>query len=528
MNKQWLSLTLGIMTATGGFLDAGTIATAGAAGATFGLGLIWAVVVATVAVILLVDMVGRFTAVSQHTYGDAIRESFGFKFYLFPLISEVVAEALLLAAEIGGVAIAMSLITGINWRLLYFVAALLVWITVWRAPFGFIENAPALFGLTVLSLLVAVVALGGIGPGTLPTLWAPDFKQGAPAEYLYLVAAILGATISPYLLYFYSSGAIEEKWNRGSLLINNVTAVAGMSFGAAGQIALIVLTAVVLGPLNIGAATLGEIGLPMAQAFGPVGTILFAVVLFTTCFGAALEVVLAVSFLIAQGFGWEWGEDRPPAQAGRFNLTLTVFLVVAVIVGLLAGDPLQLAVLASIVIALVLPLSLAPFLIIMNDRRYLQDQTNGRWTNIATVAVIVLASLIALVSLPLEIITGGGYVSEQPLLVMRDIVDNQFLTADGIRIGRVADIEAALREDGELVLVNLVAGPEALAGRVAARLRPLFHALLRGRFERRIPVDQVESVGLHVCLRGKATGYELGASDRWIGSHLFRWIPGGR
>jgi Mn2+/Fe2+ NRAMP family transporter len=104
--KKWFSMTLGIVTATGGFLDAGTIATSGEAGAEFGLGLVWAILVATVAVILLVEMIGRFTSISQKTYADAIRENFGFRFYLLPLSSEIIAEGLLLAAELGGIAIA--------------------------------------------------------------------------------------------------------------------------------------------------------------------------------------------------------------------------------------------------------------------------------------------------------------------------------------------------------------------------------------------------------------------------------------
>src|SRR2546421_8158371 len=137
--KKWFSLTLGIVTATGGFLDAGTVATSGEAGAKFGLGLVWAVVIATIAIILLVEMVGRFTAVSQKTYADAIRETFGFKFYLLPLTSELIAESLLLTAEIGGIAIALSLFTGISWHYLFPVAALLVWIISWRASFDFVE-----------------------------------------------------------------------------------------------------------------------------------------------------------------------------------------------------------------------------------------------------------------------------------------------------------------------------------------------------------------------------------------------------
>lgn len=408
MKKKWLSLALGIVTAIGGFLDAGTVATSGEAGAKFGLGLVWAILIATVAIILLVEMVGRFTAVSKKTYADAIREDFGFRFYLLPLASELIAESLLLAAELGGVAIALSLFTGISWHILFPFVALFVWIIIWRAPFDFIENAPALLGLLTLSFLAGIVALGGIPAHLIPTLWHPSFQQGSVADYLYLIAATLGATISPYLLYFYSSGAREEQWSGSSLLLNRVTAIVGMGFGSLGSLAIVVLGAIVLQPLNISSSTLGEIGLAMAKPFGIIGSLLFAFVLFATCLGAALEVVLAVSYNIAQGFGWEWGENKKPAEAARFNLVMTIFLIIAVVIGLTGIDPLQLALFASTVIALFLPISLSPFLILMNDPQYLGNKTNGRFTNIAMICILALAFIVAIVSLPLEIITGGG------------------------------------------------------------------------------------------------------------------------
>jgi Mn2+/Fe2+ NRAMP family transporter len=407
-NSKWLSLALGVMTATGGFLDAGTIATSGEAGAKFGLGLIWATVVATVAVIAVVEMVGRFTAVSKKTYADAIREKFGFKFYLFPLVSELIAEGLMLTAEIGGMSIALSLFTGISWHYLFPVAAFLVWLMAWRAPFDWIENGPALLGLITLSFLVGIVALGGPPRNLLPTLWQPRIQQGDFADYLYLVAATLGATISPYLIYFYSSGAREEKWNRSDLFLNRVTAIVGMSFGSMGSIALTILAAIVLLPLNITSNTLGELGLTMARPFGVIGTYLFAATLFVTCFGAALEVVLAVSYNIAQGFGWEWGENKKPVEAPRFNLVLTIYLLIALVIGLLGTDPLQVALLASTVIALFLPVSLTPFLFIMNDDDYLGNKTNGRLSNIILICVLIIAFVVALVSLPLELLSGGG------------------------------------------------------------------------------------------------------------------------
>src|SRR3954451_16333343 len=152
--KKLLGLTLGILTATGGFIDAGALATSAAAGANFGLGLVWAMLVATVSVILLVEMSGRLAAVSGKTYADAIRERFGFRFYLVPLSSESIANTLLLAADLGGKAVALSLFTGISWHLLLPLSTLTVLAMVWRAPFKLIENGPSLLGLITLTFWV--------------------------------------------------------------------------------------------------------------------------------------------------------------------------------------------------------------------------------------------------------------------------------------------------------------------------------------------------------------------------------------
>jgi Mn2+/Fe2+ NRAMP family transporter len=124
--------------------------------------------------------------------------------------------------------------------------------------------------------------------------------------------------------------------------------------------------------------------------------------------GAALEISLAIPYNIAQGFGWEWSEDKKPIKAARFNLALTLFLLVGLVIGLSGGDPLQLALLASTVIALFLPFSLSPFLVIMNDPDYLRSKTNGRFTNVAMIVVLVLASVVAVVSIPLLLLSGGG------------------------------------------------------------------------------------------------------------------------
>ena len=84
--KKLLEIGLGIVTSVGGFLEIGSIATAAQAGAAFGFQLGWSIVLGTLCIAFLVEMSGRFSAVSKHTIPDAMRERFGANFFAVPLI----------------------------------------------------------------------------------------------------------------------------------------------------------------------------------------------------------------------------------------------------------------------------------------------------------------------------------------------------------------------------------------------------------------------------------------------------------
>jgi Mn2+/Fe2+ NRAMP family transporter len=112
--KKLLEIALGIVTSIGGFLDVGAIATALQAGASFKFSLVWAIVLGTICVMFLVEMSGRLAAVSKHSVAAAIRQRFGFNYFIGPLIAEIVVDFLVLGAEIGGVCIALQLLTGIG------------------------------------------------------------------------------------------------------------------------------------------------------------------------------------------------------------------------------------------------------------------------------------------------------------------------------------------------------------------------------------------------------------------------------
>src|SRR4051794_6494619 len=148
--KKALQLALGILTAIGGFFDIGNLVTASQAGATFRFQLLWALALGTVIVIFLVEMSGRYAAVSQKPIPTAVREHFGVRFWIAPFCVLALLHFLTLAAEIGGIAFALQLISGISLRWWALPVGILIWLFLWRSTFSAIEYSTASLGMIAL------------------------------------------------------------------------------------------------------------------------------------------------------------------------------------------------------------------------------------------------------------------------------------------------------------------------------------------------------------------------------------------
>src|SRR5207248_6565114 len=137
--KKIFEIALGIVTSIGGFLEVGSIATAAQAGANFRFQLIWPIALGTICVVFLIEMSGRLAAVSHHPLPAAVRERFGFNYFLIPLLSETAVDFLVLTSEIGGACLGMQLMTGIPLHWWAPAVALLAWVLLWFGNFSLIE-----------------------------------------------------------------------------------------------------------------------------------------------------------------------------------------------------------------------------------------------------------------------------------------------------------------------------------------------------------------------------------------------------
>src|SRR5215210_2364366 len=155
-----IDLILGVVTSIGGFVEVGSISTAAQAGSEFGFQLLWAIGIATAMLAMLVEMSGRLAAVSKDSLAAAVRERFGIHFQMVSLTAELLIDVLLLAAEIGGAAIAVRLLTGVNFQWWIVPIGLLIWLVLWLCGFGLIEYGIGILGLVTLAFVVSAWRLG--------------------------------------------------------------------------------------------------------------------------------------------------------------------------------------------------------------------------------------------------------------------------------------------------------------------------------------------------------------------------------
>ena len=137
--KKIFALALGILTAIGGFVDIGDLVTNGLVGSRFGLSLAWVVVVGIVGICVFAEMSGRVAAVSGRATFDLVRERLGPRVGLTNLLASMAVTLLTFIAEIGGVALALELASGVNPYLWIPVAGTAVWIVLWRVKFADLE-----------------------------------------------------------------------------------------------------------------------------------------------------------------------------------------------------------------------------------------------------------------------------------------------------------------------------------------------------------------------------------------------------
>lgn len=379
----------GIIAANAGN-DAGGIATYASAGAQFGYRTLFAMVLVTVALVVVQEMCARLGAYTGEGLGALIREQFSIRVTAFALIALVVANVGLVVSEFAGIAAALELLH-VSRYLSIPVAAVAVWALV---VFGSYKYAERIF--LVLSLVFFAYPVSAF-------LIHPDYGQAgsqlvfphflANSDFLLLVVALIGTTITPYMQFYVAAAVADRGIGPSEYPAERVDTVAGSIFCNVISIFIIIATAAAIktrAPLD-SAKQAAQALTPVAGRFA---TQLFAVGLFGASALAAAVVPLSTAYAISEAAGAERSVSKTFREAPLFLGLFTAQVFIGAAVALIPGNLIRLLVQAQVLNGIITPILLTYVLVLANRRSVLGDAANGRtFRVVATVSVVGVAVL---------------------------------------------------------------------------------------------------------------------------------------
>lgn len=392
--------------------DPSGIATYSQAGAQFGYGLLWTVFLTTpfmIAIQLVSAQIGRVTGkgLAANVMEVAPRAVvLGLIFLL------VVANTFNIAADIAAMAESLSLVIGgLNHEHALIFAATSTLLQVF-VPYR--RYAPVLKFLTLTLFAYVATALTveiPWGTALLAAIWP---RPNLSSDYLLMVVAVLGTTISPYLFFWQASQEVEEM-NQGRISRPlrdlarggdpeldriKIDTTIGMILSNVVAFFIILTTAAVLnanGVTNINSATDAANALrPLAGSFT---FLLFALGIIGTGMLAIPVLAGSAAYGVAEVFGWHATLEAKAPQAVGFYTIIAAATVVGFGLGFTGIDAIHMLVWSAVLNGIVaVPIMAMMMTIVSNDRLMGRFKARRRlvalgWAGTALMGMAVVAML---------------------------------------------------------------------------------------------------------------------------------------
>jgi NRAMP (natural resistance-associated macrophage protein)-like metal ion transporter len=378
--------------------DAGGIATYSAAGAKYGYALLWVMVIITVSLAIVQEMCARLGAATGRGLVDLIRERYGIGWTLLVVGVVLVANGGVVISEFVGLGAAAELI-GVSKYLAVPLSATLLWYLIVYGSYSKVEKVFLLMTLVFFAYPAAAILArprwGEVARGAL----IPQFHHDA--DYLFLLVALLGTTITPYMQLFQQSSLVEKGVARRHYGPERIDAYIGSVFSNIMSIFMIIATAATLHRGGITEITTAE---EAARALEPVvgtaATTLFAIGLLGASLLAGAVLPLATAYAVSEAFGLPKGVNLDFRRAQIFFGLFTILLIIGAGLALIPHVPvMQVLVAIQVLNGVLLPIILVFILLLINKQQLMGDLQNTRLYNVlgwGTCGLITTAVLIML------------------------------------------------------------------------------------------------------------------------------------
>ncbi len=393
--------------------DPSGIGTYAQAGAAYGFATLWTTVVMLPMMIAVQYICAKIGLVSGRGLAGVLREHYP-RWVLYPAVFALVAANTINAGvDIGAIAAAINLLLPIPATI--FIIPVSVGILALQV-FGSYQLIARAFKWLTLALVAYVAAALFARPDWAAVLRGTLIPSiSLTPQYIGILVALLGTTISPYLFFWQASQVVDEQilmgrrrlWqrqgaSRTELRYALADTVSGMVLSEIVAYFIILASGATLfasGQHTISSAT--EAAVALRPAAGDLSAALLAVGIIGAGVLAVPVLTASAAYGASEAAGWKFGLDRKVSKAPQFYAVVVAATVVGMAIDFLGINPITALVITAVINGLLAAPLLVLVMLVSNNRRVMGERTNTRRLNVlgwGTTAVMAIAAIALVVT----------------------------------------------------------------------------------------------------------------------------------
>jgi Mn2+/Fe2+ NRAMP family transporter len=363
-----------------------------ATGAKFGIGFFLPFVVLTFCMAIIVqEMTVRLGAATHRGHAELIFERFGPFWGWFSMLDLGVGNFLTLITEFIAIRAGLGFFGVPPWAavltaLIVLYAALMshrYW--TWER----ITLAAAVFNLIFIPVaLMTHPSWHSVGHAFITWQPLPGFNQ----DTLLIVLADIGATVTPWMLFFQQSATVDKGMTTKDIRFGRIDTILGAALASTAALATILATVPLFGrQMTADNFQAAEFAQALQPIIGRFGASLFALGMVEAGIVAAITISTSSAYAFGEVTHKPHSLNLPMGEGKSFYAVLSLCAVAAAAIVLIPGLPLVYVVLVvNVVAVLAMPPALVFLFMLVNDKEIMGDLVSPLWINILSAAVVFI------------------------------------------------------------------------------------------------------------------------------------------
>ena len=391
--------------------DPSGIATYSQAGAVYGLSTLWTALITFPLMASIQEMCARIGLVTSHGLAGTLRKHYSRPVLYLMLLFSFPAIVMNIGADIAGMgAVANMLLPSVHATFFCIGFTIILLVLMVYLPYQKIAAVLKYLCLALLVYLIVPFLYKQDWMVVLKSTFIPTIRFDR--DFIILLVAILGTTISPYLFFWQATMEAEDKKRRENKLVVNKRIMHemkqdvdfGMLFSNIVMFFIILTTGTVLFNAGIHKIdTVEQAARALKPLAGDAAYLLFAIGVIGTGLLAIPVLSGSLSYIITETFGWKEGLDKKFHEAKAFYIIIAVSLILGLSLNYIGISPIKALIYSAVLYGLTAPVLIAIILHISNNKKIMGKFTNGKRSNFLGFAAFVLMTAAAVILVCMQI-----------------------------------------------------------------------------------------------------------------------------